>query len=67
VSDLHRIKQHWPKTSIDEGITISIISVRRNTRCSIRDNLDSDSNVSEISDSHPKNNFHPKFQLMRKL
>jgi hypothetical protein len=50
VSDAHSRKQFSHKISIDEGISISINPVTANTPFSIRDNLDPDSNLSDVSD-----------------
>jgi hypothetical protein len=47
---LHSEKRDVPKTSTDEGIMISIKSVPQNTHFSIRENLDSDSNITEKRD-----------------
>jgi hypothetical protein len=51
-SNLHSTKQLSFKTSTDKGIMISTNAVSRNASFSIRDNLDPDSNISEVSDSH---------------
>jgi hypothetical protein len=46
--------------SIDEGITISINLVPANVCSSIRDNLDPDSNITEVSNPHRIKQFLPK-------
>jgi hypothetical protein len=47
-------------TSTDPGIIISINPVSWNAQFAIRDNLDPDSNVSEVSDTYRRKQPSPK-------
>jgi hypothetical protein len=60
VSFPQRRKQHSSKFSTDEGITILINPAEWNACFPIRDNLDPDSNVREVSDTHPAKQPSPK-------
>jgi hypothetical protein len=67
VSDPHWRKQHSPKISTDEGITISINSVPANARFSIRDNLDSDSNLTSESELHFEKQSSPHISIDERI
>jgi hypothetical protein len=57
MSDLHRRKQPSPNISTDAGISISINPAKLNAHFSIRDNLDPDTNVNEVSDPHRRKQY----------
>jgi hypothetical protein len=59
-SDLQSEKHRSPENSTDEGRMLSTDPVPLNTHPSIRDNLDSDSNVAEESDLHSEKHLSPK-------
>jgi hypothetical protein len=59
-SDRQSEKHLSPKTSTDEGITISTKPVSWNASFSIRDNLDPDSNATEESDLQKAKHLSPK-------
>jgi hypothetical protein len=50
-------------TSTDAGITISTNAVLANACFPIRENLDPDSNVSEVSDPHSRKQHSPKISI----
>jgi hypothetical protein len=51
-SDPHSAKHSKPKTSTDAGRMIATNPVRKNAESLIRDNVDPDSNVTNVSDLH---------------
>jgi hypothetical protein len=60
MSDPHRRKQDSPNTSTDAGRMISINPLTFNAYCSIRDNIDLDSNLTDVSDRHQAKQPSPK-------